>query len=903
MLAASATQAAEVRGRISGQDGTPLAHAVVRIVPDAPTSSRPARVARVETGVDGAFVAQGLEGTIFRLRIEAAGYAPLTQPQIPAGASVRLRLRRGVTLAGIVRDRATQAPIGGATVMAWEEGAEGFGEDSYRRARGGKDGRFAVADLPQGKVTVEARAPGHAPAKSRNVSVPNADLSLVLDLAGGLSGRVVDTGGAPIAGAEVTASWREPPGGKSRHAVTDSDGRYHIAEAGEEPVARMTVRAATFLLAEREGAAGRDGVVDFVLERGGSIAGRVRGSDGNAPPSFRVDLRPERPRTGERSSSSHARLGREITDPSGEFRVDDLEPGTYTIRIGADRFAVVTKSGIDVVAEQVADAGTLTLRSQTALRGRVLASRDRAPVPGARVRVALIGTPGRADAPAVTEWTDTTAADGTFSVSAVPDGTFDVTLEHPMFAPSRTRLPFHPGTDTPDLELTMSRGGSLTGTVVDAKSDPVEGVRIVAAQGADGDSRVADTGPDGRYFIDSLTPGTYNVTRQGDAQASSSEAVTKLAAIREDEATTVDFDDKPRILVSGTILRGESPVPGAGLYFVAMDGHVPADARSAQSDADGNFRIALRQPGRYQVSVVFGTAGVATGHNVVTLTIPDQPEVTQNIVFTADTIVGRVVDQAGKGIKGALVTATRDGNAPGEAQRQSSSSTQDDGGFRLEAVDPGTYRVTARSRGYAAAEIYPVAVGENARGGDLEFTLQRGWMIRGRLVDPEGRGVPGALVVVAPPGMAESSYLPAQTDASGSFRVTAATDGPVSVAAIATLFAPAVQTEVYPPANGTPSEIVLQATVGGTLRVRVAHHGGNPVAGVQVTYQPLPLFPGSDVVVDRNSPAPTDTAGITRVTRLHPGEYVVSIAGRRDTAPVQVGVSEAEESSVVLEVP
>ena len=65
----------------------------------------------------------------------------------------------------------------------------------------------------------------------------------------------------------------------------------------------------------------------------------------------------------------------------------------------------------------------------------------------------------------------------------------------------------------------------------------------------------------------------------------------------------------------------------------------------------------------------------------------------------------------------------------------------------------------------------------------------------------------------------------------------------------------------------------------------------------------MPLFPGSDVVVDRNRPRPTEADGTTLVTLLHPGTYIVSIPGRRDVASVEVGVNEGAESVAVLEVP
>jgi hypothetical protein len=497
---------------------------------------------------------------------------------------------------------------------------------------------------------------------------------------------------------------------------------------------------------------------------------------------------------------------------------------------------------------------------------------------------------------AETSWSATSGPDGTFATKELPEGTLDVAVEHPQFTPSHTRLAFRPDADAPDVVLEMFHGGSLTGTVVDAKLEPVPGVRIVATQGTEGDSRIADTGGDGHYFIDGLAPGTWTVTRQQERQSATPSVDSKFASIREGETTTVDFDEKPRVTVTGVLMKGDTPIPGASIYFVAIDNAVGHDGKSTQSDAQGGFTIGLLHGGKYQVSVVFGGAATTNGHSVVTLNIPDQPEVRQDIVFTVHAITGHVVDPDRQGVKGAQVTALREGTVPGDSPRQSTAISIDGGVFKIDAVDPGTYRVTARAKSFTSAEEFPVVVADDQQEPDIELVLQRGWIMKGHLLDPSGRGVAGALVVVAPAGAAESGYLPSQTDATGAFKITAPADGPVSVGAIAAHFAPAVQNDVEQPADGGAGDVVLHATPGGSMRIRVVHHNGDPVAGAQVAYQPMPLFPGSDVVVDRNKPRATEADGTTFVSNLYPATYIVSMPGRRDAAPIQVNVNEGAEA-------
>jgi len=272
-------------------------------------------------------------------------------------------------------------------------------------------------------------------------------------------------------------------------------------------------------------------------------------------------------------------------------------------------------------------------------------------------------------------------------------------------------------------------------------------------------------------------------------------------------------------------------------------------------------------------------------------------------VFAANAITGRVNDAEGRPVKDVIMLAVRDGAAAGETPRQATTYTKQDGTFRMEGIDSGTYRVTAKASKYAPAEAYPVTVTDDLAEANVELTLEHGWILRGRVTDAQGQPVYDAMIVVAAPGNAESGFLPSHTDRSGMFRITAPADGPVNVSAISPRFAPAVATEIQPAGSDEAPPVELRATAGGSLRIRVVHRGGGPVAGAQPAYRPLMLFPGSDVVMDRNVPKRTDIEGHSVVTRLYPGQYVVSLVGRRDTAPAQVSIGEGTEGFIEFEVP
>jgi hypothetical protein len=107
-----------------------------------------------------------------------------------------------------------------------------------------------------------------------------------------------------------------------------------------------------------------------------------------------------------------------------------------------------------------------------------------------------------------------TNAEGKFRITGIPAGSYQVTLDRVGYvAPSEmTRSPV---TLTPDekkdnLELKLVPMGAISGRVLDADGQPVDGLQVHAQQG-ERTMRSGVTDDRGQYRIGGLDPGRYRV--------------------------------------------------------------------------------------------------------------------------------------------------------------------------------------------------------------------------------------------------------------------------------------------------------------------------------------------------------------------------------------------------------
>jgi hypothetical protein len=185
----------------------------------------------------GQFRITGLDPGEYRLSAHASGYDS-SQPNIPASAGssgAQIILLATGTLTGRVVDDHTGEPIPEFELFYRKGDAESFGPGLLmnRREVRDPDGRFVRDGVYAGPATLTARAPGYTTGFTSVEALSGetiSDVEIRIRPSEGLVGKVVDSTGQPVDGAQVffevipDESWRK----NQTFATTSSDGRFEI---------------------------------------------------------------------------------------------------------------------------------------------------------------------------------------------------------------------------------------------------------------------------------------------------------------------------------------------------------------------------------------------------------------------------------------------------------------------------------------------------------------------------------------------------------------------------------------------------------------------------------------------------------------------------------------------------
>lgn len=614
-------------------------------------------------------------------------------------------------VAGIVVDETAKQPVQDATVVVMaSDGAarQNVNVDKY--------GRFQITGLPDGKYQAVAKGDyvvSDDPPLEFCVADGESPEELVINVGVGavVEGRIFDAEtGSALAGVEMEASRGCGQDTVVGRAKTDASGFYRVTGLPPEQLRILCGKAAGY--PERRPGYGQEfrqvlvkpqqtlKDVDFGLRAGIAVSGKVMDKDG-------------RPIAGAEILARGKDAGATcftVAEADGRFCVRGLNatPELYVLARKDGRTQAPT--GPFALDARGLEALVLVLTPEAFLEGQVIDQWNN-PVPEVKVTAYPVN-PFPFQEPR-----GTSGPDGRFTIAGLWPGSFDVRIAPPSATQPeggarRVTIPYSGSLG--GLILRCETGAlTISGLVTNLDHEPLTGVGVSAVGSFDGQTitRSADTNENGRYVIDGLPAGSYEVhifdpryveARQWDVAAGSE---------------NIDFVLGPSPTICGRVLHADTGEPFTSFEVLVHPGLAMAVSPWMESefiqiqDEEGRFTfehvpggfgfamVAARAPG-YAAKVV-QVVGIAPGRRIEDVTLRLEPAVQ---------VDGVVVNTEGRSIEGALVFI---GGMPETSTPETGASARTDpsGRFHLDTVAPNVRIVTAHHPSYAPGSTPLSAVG------------------------------------------------------------------------------------------------------------------------------------------------------------------------------------------------
>ncbi len=356
-------------------------------------------------------------------------------------------------------------------------------------------------------------------------------------------------------------------------------------------------------------------------------------------------------------------------------------------------------------------------------------------------------------------------AEGKFELVHLPVAKWKIAVRAAGYAVKTTDLI---ATDTRDVEIVLSKGGSITGVVAMAQGGaPVPDIKVALASDEGRWNRhSATTDANGAFTFEALADASYRLSLDDRERIMVGEA-PNLTIAHENA-----LDDVKLLVALGGVVTGRTydadtlePIANVSIRDLNRQGS-GSTAHDAVSDADGNYRMTgLTEGGhtlrrRWKPGYLHGeqredkSVSLSLGQEVNGIDFP---------IKKGLYLRGIVVDAEGNPIERVDVTSD---DMSGKDEGESTVSKRD-GTFEHRGFSEGTQvTVTARREGFSAEPVGPLTIGPEGLS-DVKIVMQPGASIAGIVVDKLGKPV-GSVYVTA---QSERSVSGDSSGSDGTFNV------------------------------------------------------------------------------------------------------------------------------------